>query len=169
MQENVQPQARAFNYTPSISIQPPLSSQAGQLNGMNKVERRQTRRYQVQGRLLSVCEFYAGQILNISRTGLAFQIVHFLPTAGGKAGHHPLRSDKLDILSPGLSGYYFRNLQVKTIWDLNVGRLYPENDSIIAFRRSVQLVEPLRNDQLESLQRYLRGKIDEAAPANYFS
>lgn len=168
MQENLERPGHTPSFTPFLGGHI-TSSQFSFAYGQEKIERRRVRRYRVQGRLLSICKSYAGQILDISRCGLAFQIVHFLPHAGGKGKAHPRQSARLDILSPGLSGYFFRDLPVKTISDLNLGRLHPENDGIIAYRRSVQLLEPLGIDQLLLLERYLKGRIHETAPANYFS
>ncbi len=168
MQENLQQPVHTFNFAPGSDKHRPPAPRTWMNNGLQEVERRRARRYQIQGRLLSVCAYYAGQILDISRTGLAFQIVYFLKEAGGKADG-PLKSDTLDILSPGLTGYFFRDLPVQTVCDLSLGQLYPENDAIIAYRRSVRLAEPLRKDQLLSLQRYLGGCIHEVAPANHFS
>lgn len=155
MQENIQP-AHGLRIYPQFSDYPTYFSLPQPEHGLRHVERRQTRRYGVRGHLLSVCDYYAGQILDISRTGLSCKIVHFLGRGDGKVCRiKPRQSDRLDILSPGLNGYFFRDLQVREVWDLNLGRLYPENENIIVYRRSIQLVTPFQNDGLASLQRYL--------------
>lgn len=169
MQESLAQQTHSFCHVPSIDSRRTPSPQPWLMPGWTEVERRQVCRFRVQKHLLSVCANYAGQILDISRTGLAFRLVHFLPQAGGKRGIHPHQSDTLDILSPGLDGYFFKDLRVRTVCDRSLGRLYPENKDLILYRRSVRLLEPLHADQLASLQRYLEGNIHEAAAANYFS
>lgn len=155
MQENIQP-AQGSSFYPQFNdhqIRFPLPRPK---QGPRCAERRKARRYQVRGHLLSVCDYYAGQILDISRTGLSFKIVHFLSQADGKVCcMEPRQSDKLDILSPGLSGYFFRDMRVQTVWDLNLGQLYQENKDIIAYRRSVLLASPLEDKQFAKLQRYL--------------
>ena len=155
MQENIHPVHDATFY-PQFAIYPGCTSRRQPESTLHHAERRKTRRYRVRGHLLSVCDNYAGQIQDISQTGLSFTIVHFLTQAGDNLSQlKPQPSDKLDILTPGLVGYFFRNVAVQTVSDLNLGRLYPKNQDIIVYRRSVRLATPLDDAQLTRLQRFL--------------
>lgn len=147
---------RRANFYPQFNDNSASFFQPQPEHGSKHIEKRKNRRYRICGHLLSVCDYYAGQILDISRTGLSCQIVHFLTKANDKICHiKPFRSDKIDILSPGLAGYFFRSLPVREVWDLNLGQLYQENKEIIAYRRSILLASPLREDQFASLKYYL--------------
>ena len=87
-------------------------------------DRRNFPRFRVCKHLLSVCDFHAGQILEISRTGLSFEVVHFRQSVEGNIvpASKPRQSDKIDILSLGFDGYLFRNLSVLAVFDLQLGR-----------------------------------------------
>jgi hypothetical protein len=120
-------------------------------------DRRNFWRYKPRKNILSVCEHNAGQILDISLTGMAFKISHCLERSGdGKIGNRPKRSDTINILGPALDGYIMREVPVKTIADRSMGHMYPGNKNIQLYRRMIQFAAPLTESQFSCLLPYLR-------------
>lgn len=120
-------------------------------------DRRRSPRFRVGNELLCVSDDYAGQILDISPTGLAFQLVKFRPTSAKVSSMpQPRQSEKLNILHAGpLSFFIMKNLQVKGLHDLATGLLYPGNAEIVNYRRGVSFAVPLAEKEFDALHPYL--------------
>lgn len=120
-------------------------------------ERRRFPRFKVGNELICVSDDYAGQILDISPTGLAFQLVKFRPTSTKVASMpQPRQSEKLNILHAGpFSFFIMKNLEVKGLHDRETGLLYPNNADIVNYRRGVSFALPLADNEFDALQPYL--------------
>ncbi len=120
-------------------------------------DRRKSPRFKVGDKLLCVSDDYSGQILDISPTGMAFQLVKFRPNAtDGAPMHQPCQSERLNILHAGpLSFFIMKNLRVKDLHDRATGLLYPGNADIVNYRRGVGFAVPLTDHEFEALQPYL--------------
>lgn len=121
------------------------------------IERRRFPRYRLGNGLLCVSDYYAGQIMDISPTGMAFHLVNFtMPPAKATLLHLPLQSGNVSILHAGpLSYFIMKNLRVKETHDLATGLLYPGNANIMTFRRGVSFAEPLADGEFDTLHPYL--------------
>lgn len=121
------------------------------------VDRRKFPRFKAGNELLCVSDDYAGQILDISPIGLAFQLVKFHPTAIKVAAMpEPRQSEKLNILHAGpFSFFIMKNLQVTELHDRKTGLLYPGNAEIVNYRRGVRFAVPLAEKEFDALQPYL--------------
>lgn len=122
-------------------------------------DRRKFPRFKVADELLCVSDYSAGQILDISPTGMAFQVVNFsLNSAKDSPIQPPLQCEKLSILHTGpLSFFIMKNLLVKESHDRTTGLLYPGNSNIRTYRRGVGFAVPLATTVFDSLQPYLAG------------
>lgn len=120
-------------------------------------DRRRYPRFKVGDELLCVSDYCAGQILDISPTGMAFQLVNFsLKSAKDAAISSPLQCEQLSILHTGpLSFFIMKNLQVKESHDRTTGLLYPGNPQIKTYRRGVGFAVPLAAKEFDALQPYL--------------
>ena len=121
-------------------------------------DRRRFSRFKVGDELLCVSDCHAGQILDISPTGMAFQLVNFrLTSAKDSSTPQPCsQSEKLNILHAGpLSFYIMKNLEIKESHDRTTGLLYPGNATIVTYRRGVSFAVPLAEREFDALQPYL--------------
>lgn len=120
-------------------------------------DRRKSPRFKVGNELLCAAEDYAGQILDISPTGMAFALVKFRPTSTNAAPmQQPCKNERLNILHAGpLSFIIMKNLQANKLYDRSTGLLYPGNADIVNFRRGVGFAVPLTCSEFEALQPYL--------------
>ena len=86
-------------------------------------ERRHLRRYRLKERLLAVCEFYSGEIFDISRTGFSYRVSHVRNEEGNNLRRvKPIPSRSVDIFSPARCWHLFRDLEIKEVFDLYVDR-----------------------------------------------
>lgn len=120
-------------------------------------DRRQHPRFKVGNELLCISDYTAGQILDISPTGMAFKLVNFsLRSANDSSSQAPLQCKKLSILHAGpLSFFIMKDLNIKESHDKTTGLLYPGNGNIKTYRRGVGFAEPLAAKEFEALQPYL--------------
>lgn len=120
-------------------------------------DRRKSPRFKVGNELLCVSDDYAGQILDISPTGMAFALVKFrLHATNAAPMHQPCQSERLNILHAGpLSFFIMKNLQVNEWHDRSTGLLYPGNAALVNYRRGVGFAVPLTAKEFAALQPYL--------------
>jgi hypothetical protein len=121
-------------------------------------DRRKSPRFKVGNKLICVSDNYAGQILDISPTGLAFQLVKFLSQKATSSApmHQPSTSERLNILHAGpLSFSIMKNLRISKLHDRATGLLYPGNADIVNYRRGVGFAVPITDNEFETLRPYL--------------
>lgn len=115
--------------------------------------KRKHRRFKVRRGMLAVSETFMGQILDISKTGLSFLILHFLKDPG-KTPDLFRKISSLDILSSGLTGYILKTIPVISTFDQELGPMFPDRKDIIVFRRGIQ-IPPFSLEQFEMVQRFI--------------
>lgn len=112
------------------------------------VERRRHKRFQAQEGAFAVArpEFTKlGQIMDISRGGLAFRYV-----VTGSQGNGAI---EVDIFKAG-DGFYLENIPIKTIWDLRVPKKL-SNGSLPMRRCGMQFGE-LTPNQISQLEYFIQ-------------
>lgn len=124
-------------------------------------DRRTARRFRVKERLLAVCDSYAGEIYDFSRSGFSFRIVH-VRKEEKKTGRRvkPSPSRTVDIFSPGGCLHLFRDLDIEVVSDRYTGPLYTDNGRILQFRRGVRFAVDLTDDQMKNLLPYLSSELE---------
>ena len=121
--------------TSSFSLEGELPLQDGIPNWnvlQGVVDRRISKRYRVKGRLLAVCEFYSGEILDISRSGFSYKIAHIRTEEEAiPPVVNPNPSRIIDIFSPDLCRHLIIDLDIDEVFDLYAGPLYADNQRIL--------------------------------------
>jgi len=117
---------------------------------------RNSRRYEVKRPLLAVCDFYSGEIFDISRCGFSFRIAHIRNEEGSLLrAVKPSPSRTVNIFSPGSFRHLLKDLEIDKVFDLLIGPLYTDNGKILQYRRGVRLAAPLTDYQMQVVQPYL--------------
>ena len=130
------------------------------MDSNGKVERRKHKRFQVQDIAFAVLRGQAdqlGQIIDISRGGLAF---HYIVS-----GKNVKRSFELDILL-AYYGLYMEKIKFKTISDFQIPNKSPFSP-IIMRRHSVKFGE-LAPNQVSMLEEFIREYTVDRWDANHF-
>ena len=123
------------------------------------VERRKHQRFHLSDDILVFNETTFGQIINISKGGLAFR---FLTSKD-------INQDsffELGILNSA-SGFYLENIPCKTVTSTDSAPIHPTGSTIIR-RNGVQFGD-LSLDQLQKIEEFLAESSDKVAPSEIIS
>lgn len=117
-------------------------------------ERRKNRRYTAEKGLLAIFKDCAAKIIDVSLTGLAFQVAHF-PEHSGRPRNRSfsLEIEQIDIWSPNLHHYLLQGLHAYPVFNRATGRLYPEQSKILNCRGGLKFTSPLTTLQLAEIRK----------------
>ena len=126
-------------------------------------EKRCHRRYKLRNNVMAALRpgsIKAGQITDISRSGLSFSYYH-----KGKATIEPT---EMDILLPDFTrGIFLRNLAIKTVWDTFLSKSPLFGSAPI--RKQGVVFEKLNSTQISDLERFIRSYSAGNDIGNHFS
>ena len=120
------------------------------------VERRKHKRYQLSDDILIFNETTFGQIINISKGGLAFRYLTNKDISQE-------RLLELGILNSS-SGFYLENIPCKTVTSTDSAPIHPTGSTIV--RRNGVMFNDLSADQMEKLEIFLAENSGEVNSLN---
>jgi len=116
------------------------------------MEKRQARRYRMKKKLIATCKFYSGEIIDINRTGMAFQVAHVRKDPKEAAPRIDLDQGRtVHVFSLDQAVFLLQDLQVDHFYDTYSGYMYRDNEGILMYRRGVKFAVPLTGEQMKQL------------------